>query len=1523
MFVYVIKKTGLISLSLPSKISGSYWIKDYKDSGKVRELVNIREQDGKWVVNSNKKISIVIGGKKVESVVLQNYLYFILTFNNNSNDNENVEVFVSPSVDNTIVKLKYKDFEQLSFGSDKGNNIMCVNQLVDGTHFKIYNKDKAWFVEDCNTKHGTFINNNYVNGTRRLFFGDTIFVMGIKVIFLNGYLFVNNPLDSVFYDKNLFVEVVPSNTIGSIEFSESDDVINLYNESDYFVRSPRFTEVVEEKDFLIEDPPNIGEEDKTPLLLTMGPMVTMGMTSVVYVMSSVSSLQNGASLMSTAPMLVMSVSMILGTFLWPVLTRKYEKKQRKEKVKLRNLKYGEYLIAKEKELKYILETQKQIMLSNYLNSQECYQYIVYLNKYLWTRELNRDNFLSIRLGLGDVDPKINISCSEKRFSLETDDLLDKMHKIVDDNKKILNAPIVVSLTERNIMAIAGKYEIIKPYMDTILIQLFALHGYYDLKIVLFTNEDNLSSWEYLDLIPHIWSDDKEMRFFSSNSEEGLEISQYLNFIYESRLSDYKDEKDNKEAYKNFSSYYLIITDDLKNTRDYSIIKNMLEHEGVNLGFGLVVLHPNLTNLPTECNSFIVLDNAQEGVVLQSELSSDTRIKFKVEHVSNIDFQLYPMKLANVPIENENESYNFPKILGFLEMYDVGLVEQLNPLERWKESNPVVSLGVPVGVDESGNLFKIDLHEKAHGPHGLIAGMTGSGKSEFIITYILSMALNFHPDEVQFVLIDYKGGGLVGAFENKEIGLKLPHLAGTITNLDIADINRALASIESELKRRQRLFNEARDKLGEGTIDIYKYQRYYRDGAIDEPVSHLFIISDEFAELKDQQPDFMDQLISTARIGRSLGVHLILATQKPSGVVDDQIWSNSRFRVCLKVQDASDSNEMLKRDDAALIKDTGRFYLQVGYDEFFALGQAAWAGSKYVPQEKVYHEVDDSISFVDHIGRSYKTMEPPKKVNDNNYGEELPNIVKYLNKVALMEGIDVKKLWLEKIPGVIFVDNLKRKYNYKKVLYHLNPVIGEYDDPKAQSQGLLTIDFEAAGNTIVYSVNDKSIMINSIVYSLITTYTTDEVNIYMLDLDSETLKIYQNAPQVGDVVFANEEEKIKNLFNVLNSELLRRRKLFQNYNGNYRFYCDNSGNKLPAIVFILTGFENFSESFEDYEDIFTAISRDCVRYGIYLVVTAVNERAMRIGTRSNFQNILPLKIPGGKVEYDMLLGKKCPEISDIDGRGVALINDNAFEFQTSSVCDSSNFNAYISKVIDSLNSKLTTKAPRVPVLPDVVSLNDVLYKLNGLASVPVGINVDTLEVATFNFIKNFMFMINSNDGKMLKNFIYLLTSEISNIPNINAVFIDLDSNYSDVVFDKNITYLNLESLANLDNIIKSGNVSIIFVTGFVSFAKKIEEISKVKLDSYFDSIYKLGNCHFVLVDKFLDLKDFIYNTWFKKYVSNDNGIWIGKGLGDINFFNLQTSFRVLNIPIESNYGYNIIDGNAISIKILESDSDEDE
>ena len=268
------------------------------------------------------------------------------------------------------------------------------------------------------------------------------------------------------------------------------------------------------------------------------------------------------------------------------------------------------------------------------------------------------------------------------------------------------------------------------------------------------------------------------------------------------------------------------------------------------------------------------------------------------------------------------------------MYHVQNLAGLQIQERWRKNRTYNSMRVLIG-EKAGNAdCYLDIHEKYHGPHGLIAGTTGSGKSETLQTYILSLAVNFSPDDIAFFLIDFKGGGMANLFSD------LPHLAGQISNLSGNQVHRAMISIKSENKRRQRIFGEY------GVNNINSYTRLYKNQEASLPIPHLFIIIDEFAELKREEPEFMRELISVAQVGRSLGVHLILATQKPSGTVDDNIWSNSKFRLCLRVQDRQDSNDMLHKPDAAFITQAGRCYLQVGNDEIYQLFQSGYSGAPY-------------------------------------------------------------------------------------------------------------------------------------------------------------------------------------------------------------------------------------------------------------------------------------------------------------------------------------------------------------------------------------------------------------------------------------------------------------------------------------------------------------------------------------------------------------------------------------------------
>ena len=238
------------------------------------------------------------------------------------------------------------------------------------------------------------------------------------------------------------------------------------------------------------------------------------------------------------------------------------------------------------------------------------------------------------------------------------------------------------------------------------------------------------------------------------------------------------------------------------------------------------------------------------------------------------------------------------------------------IKNYKNNDITKRFAAPIGLGAGSKKVFLDLHEKAAGPHGLIAGTTGSGKSELLTTIILSFAFCYPPDKLAFFLIDYKGGGMSNLFAS------LPHLIGSISNLSRVESQRAMTSL------RQELF------AGSGVNNINDYTHLYDQGRVFEPVPHVLIIVDEFAELKKEEPEFMDRLISISQTGRSLGMHLILATQKPSGVVDDRIRSNTGFRIALRLVDSADSADMLHRPDAVTLKERGRAFLQVGNDDIF-------------------------------------------------------------------------------------------------------------------------------------------------------------------------------------------------------------------------------------------------------------------------------------------------------------------------------------------------------------------------------------------------------------------------------------------------------------------------------------------------------------------------------------------------------------------------------------------------------------
>lgn len=1490
MRVSLIKSDKISDLILPSKVKGNYWITDTDDQGIERNLISIEASNGKWKIVSNSEVYCTLNDTQVPSTELNLYNFYVLK---SIHKNSVMILYCSPVYDNTYqtYSIENEKSREITIGRNSSCDISYNSINISDIHATINHVNDRF---QLTPKSVIYVNDLVVSNQITLNNGDIIFIMGLKLIFSikNGSpsLIINNPANLV----NVRLKV-QNNIKEDDNFTELTDEVelDLYNDDDNFHKKPRFLREVEKLQINVDSPPAKPAEDDRPWILTVGPMFTMSMMSLTSAFSALNNLTEGnTSLKRALPSLLVSGAMMCGTLLWPTISRRYEKKKRAQNEKERQAKYRRYIDEKREEIRNEITNQRNILIDNYPTTMECQNIILSKMTRLWERRIGDNDFLKVNLGIGSEEMEIEIKYPEEHFSIMEDELVKVARELGQEPKNIDNVSITLSLQENNVLGIVGNSFQTSTYMSQLILQLMTFHSYDDLKIVMLTNKDKAHNWEYLKILPHCFSNDKSIRFYGENNDDYKEIFYYLDKELNDRTS-----TENKNPTK--KPQYLIITDNFKSVRNYDFIKRMLNLSN-NLGFSMVILTKKITNIPDQCKSFVNI--FQEKAELYLNKVNNKAKPFTIDLNTKYNYYECAKTLANIHIDIESEvEGQLPKKIGFLQMYEAGKIEQLNASNRWKKNNPMLSLAAPVGIGKSGEKIVLDLHEKYHGPHGLIAGMTGSGKSEFIITFIVSMAINYHPYEVQFILIDYKGGGLTGAFENNTIGLKLPHLVGTITNLDTNEIKRSLSSIESELKRRQRLFNIAREKSGESTIDIYKYQKMYREGLIDEPVSHLFIISDEFAELKKEQPEFMTQLISTARIGRSLGVHLILATQKPSGVVDPQIWSNTRFRVCLRVQDKSDSTEVIKRPDAAYLKQTGRFYFQVGFDEIFVIGQAAWCGGQYFPSETIRKEIDSSINFIDNIGNIIKNVETKKQVEVGpSQGEELINIVKYLDNIAKEENIKCKPLWLAKIPDTIYVNDLMNKYKYQKENFVINPIIGEFDVPSMQQQYLLTLPLSKEGNALIYGSagSGKENLVTTLLYSSMINYTPQEVNYYLVDFGSESLNMFKKSPIIGDILHVDDKDKLNNLYKMLNTIIEIRKKLFSEYNGDYDTYCKKSGKTVPSIVVIINNFEAYHETYADYDDILTILSRDGSKYGVYFVLTVSTPNGLRFKLKQNFtqEYVLQQNSPD---DYTSILGnvkKNYP--SKIFGRGI-FKKEDVYEFQTAYAYEKDNIQDYIKLLCIKHSEAFKERAKPVPILPEVVTYNDIKDDISNDKNVIIGIAKQSLNAVKFDFNKTLVNGIISSDINYIYSFVKPFVNQLmylnySKVTLINTEEIKFEDNYKkyieyidndfnayflklyNYIIEKNDEYIKNNYSRNSFKDIKHNTIIIL---GYETFANRLSPENKKKLGTLFEKAKDLEIVNFIIMDSVDKFKKLEIEFWYKTCANPNDGIWIGPGVND--------------------------------------------
>ena len=1146
----------------------------------------------------------------------------------------------------------------ISIGAEADNDIVIGDvPLISRHHASLTINGGSAFIVDM-SKNGTFVNGRRVQNQANIKYGDCISLFGIQIIWLGSVIAVGSKCGQI---RCNLPQV--SNSVSTVT---KDLDKSHVAEKNYFRRSPRnllkfYTEKIE-----IEAPPQIQKISRRPLLLTIGPSLTMALPMIVG--TGIAIFGSQATGASASPymftgIIIAVLSAIVGT-IWALVNLNYSKKQEVEDEDFRTTKYKDYLARIEREIseKYTYNIQNLNYI--YPSAGKCAQYSQ-TTPDLWNRNMGHDDFFFLRLGVGSLPFQCPIVIPQQKFTLTEDELLTKPSEIADKFRKLKNVPLGINLEDKSLIGVIGRSrDETAAVMRNIVVQAAANICYTDLKMVFLFDGDtptNLATWAFAKWLPHVWSPNHKIRYFAANENERNEVCFNLANVLRLRAEEIEFSKVKGRK----KPHYIVFVSSPELLEGMPVAKYLLGYEK-NLSVTTVLFAERFEQLPNSCVDIIENDDKFSGVFNIGH-DAETRIHIDFDSVDPGSMDRFARSLSAVEVQETESGGEIPESLSFLDMYQVSTLRELNVVERWIKNRTYKTLRVPIGQKSGGSTLNLDIHENFHGPHGLVAGTTGSGKSEILQTYILSLAVNFSPDDIAFFLIDFKGGGMANLFSS------LPHMAGYISNLSGNQIHRAMVSIKSENRRRQRVFGEF------GVNHIDQYTRLLKSGEATIPIPHLFIIIDEFAELKRDQPDFMRELISVAQVGRSLGVHLILATQKPSGTVDDNIWSNTRFKLCLRVQDKQDSNDVLHKPDAAYLTQAGRCYIQVGNDEIYELFQSGWSGAIYHddPSERrteiaqMWNNIGQSA--VAGVGRRQLQGSHPE-VKETT---QLTALVNHLAETAntMFAGRQRFRLWLPILPQEIYLFDIFKEQSFNGEEWpnlsfgtSLSVPVGLYDDPTNQSQAPLVVDLVENGHLVVCGsvVSGKSTFVQTLLFAFAHKYSPEYINIYILDYSNHMLESFSDLSHVGGVVFDTQLDKTEKMFVLLSNIIEERKKIFQG--GSYMQYVKASGQAIPFVLVVIDNYASFREKTENkYESNLITLSREGMNYGIYLIVTAggfgTGELQNRIA--DNFRSVVCLEM-GDRFKYSEVLRTNRLDIfpeGNIKGRGLINVDGRILEFHT--------------------------------------------------------------------------------------------------------------------------------------------------------------------------------------------------------------------------------------------------------------------
>ncbi len=1192
------------------------------------------------------------------------------------------------------MKLDLSQMPHPVIGDDPSASIRLRSGYCRNTAVSLHYTGKQVRIEEIHSMYGIYINGKRVYQNTVLSDYDFISIADFSAYYRNGFLY--------FGQKNVSLNGIPG------AFTQESTDKNYPT----FVRNTRLKSVVDDKKIKVLDPDAIPQKPDLNIVTSLVPSITM--FALIIVLRGIMNTSGGTYVIFSI------CSMGIGVFT-SVMNIVNNRKKYRERCEKRRDTYLDYVDRKSEEIRQARAEEVMVLRDLYYNTEEDIRNIESFSSRLFDRTPEDEDFLDVYLGTGRREAARKIEFKEQEKLDTGDDLTQIPSQMAESFKYIEDAPIVVPCRDANAVGIIGDKNSQYEFLKCMLVDIVSRQYFGDVNVYAFIDDDE-QKYDWIRQLPHVQSNDTFRNIVCDNESKNV-VFEYL----------YK-ELTYRSSRKDVEGYNVIVVLNEHGLKNHPISR-FIEH-AAELHTTFLFFETEQKYLPLHCSQIIQLE--QPGTAqLYASSNKVEKTFFRYTSVSDAQMARISEMLAPIYCDEISLESSLRKNISLYELLGIYSAADLKLKERWEASRIYDSMEVPLGINVKNEKVSLNIHERFHGPHGLVAGTTGSGKSEILQSFILSAATYFHPYEIGFMIIDFKGGGMANQFR------KLPHLLGTITNIDGAEVQRSLRSIRAELLKRQEYFAEA------GVNHIDKYINLYKSGKVKEPLPHLVIIVDEFAELKAEQPDFMKELISTARIGRSLGVHLILATQKPSGVVDAQIWSNSNFKLCLKVQTKEDSNEVIKTPLASEIKEPGRAYLQVGNNEIFELFQSAFSGA---PAAIDVSETDKafSISEVGFTGNRKKIYVRKKTKKKSHSETQLEALVSYISQYCQKEKI-------EKLPDIC-MEPLSDCIPYQTVSYEKDSIraaFGIFDDPDHQRQELYSLDLTMMNYMLIGSAQTgKTNFLQNVIRSVAENYTPEEVNIYIIDFSSMILKNFESLNHVGGVVLSYEDEKLKSLFRMLSLEITQRKAQMANAGvSSFSSYRESGYRDLPQILIVIDNLTALKELYLQDNDVLLPIMRDGNSVGISFVVS--NAQTAGIGYRylNNFEGRIAL-FCNESSEYGMLFESCRMRLPNKHGRALVQIEKEIYEAQMYLAFEGEKeFERVrnIRKFVDACNAQNAgSYAKHIPEIPQVLdpAYVDKNYRTNTGNRLMLGLDYESIDSVELDLTEQNMLVLSGrkNSGK---------------------------------------------------------------------------------------------------------------------------------------------------------------------------------